>query len=286
VDKTDDSGNDLWEAQPTAAGYRAALDQLFGYNALNEVTGDERGTLNGSDTGIAANQNLTETWSLDGMGNWSNYTHTGIGPNIDQDRDTNALNEIKDYNGTSAWAVPGYDAAGLSCHSQVAGYALGFNTRQLAWNASGAGGQANQIEAMAKAAYFTNPPERPRSLPVFARADDEAQSLENRVRSYLAVNCVQCHQPGGAAQGNFDARPAVSLAEANLVNGLLVRNGEDPANRWAAPHDPAHSMVLRRLKGEGVPRMPPLATHELDSNAINLLTRWISEMPPADAPGH
>jgi glucose/arabinose dehydrogenase/mono/diheme cytochrome c family protein len=176
------------------------------------------------------------------------------------------------------WRYPSRSEC-LSCHSQVAGYALGFNTRQLAWNVNG----LNQIEAMTKAGYFSNPPADVKALPVFAKADDQTQSLEYRVRSYLAVNCVQCHQPGGAAQGNFDARPTVSLADANLVNGLLVRNGEDAANRWAAPGDPQHSMVLARVKGEGMPRMPPLATHELDPGAINLLTQWINALP---AGGH
>jgi len=187
--------------------------------------------------------------------------------------------------GQQQWRYPSRNEC-LSCHSQVAGCALGFNTRQLAFHVNGTEGQVNQIEAMAKAGDFSNPPNDIKDLPVFALADDETQSLEYRVRSYLAVNCVQCHQPGGASQGNFDARPTVSLGDAHLVNGSLVRDENDPANRWAVPHDSAHSMVLKRLKGEGVPRMPPLATHELDPSAINLLTRWINEMSPADADGH
>jgi mono/diheme cytochrome c family protein len=183
------------------------------------------------------------------------------------------------------WRYPSRSEC-LSCHSQVAGYALGFNTRELTWDAGGELGHVNQIGAMAKAGYFSNPPSDTKNLPLFATADDQTQSLEYRVRSYLAVNCVQCHQPGGASQGNFDARPTTSLADANLVNGLLIRNGDDPADRWAVPRDPAHSMVLKRLKGDGVPRMPPLATHELDPNAITLLTRWINQMPPVDSAGH
>ena len=90
----DVSGNELWQAQPTAASYGVALDELYGYNALNELTGATRGTLNSTDTAIIANQNLTETWNLDGMGNWSNYSQTGGATSIDQDRQTNALNQI------------------------------------------------------------------------------------------------------------------------------------------------------------------------------------------------
>ena len=108
----DVSGNELWQANPTAAANGVGLDELFTYNALNELTSATRGTLNSTDTAITANQTLTENWTLDGMGNWSNYTKSGGPAPIDQDRDTNSLNEITDYNGTSTWAVPGYDAAG------------------------------------------------------------------------------------------------------------------------------------------------------------------------------
>jgi hypothetical protein len=37
-------------------------------------------------------------------------------------------------------------------------------------------------------------------------------------------------------------------------------------------------MALNRIQGNGVPRMPPLATNELDPNAIQLLTDWINEL--------
>ncbi len=107
----DVSGNDLWEAQPTAAANGAALDELFGYNAMNELTSAQQGTLNGTDTAIT-NVKLAQDWSLDGMGNWSAFTQTGGTGPIDQQANTSALNEITSYQSPSAWATPGYDAAG------------------------------------------------------------------------------------------------------------------------------------------------------------------------------
>jgi hypothetical protein len=44
------------------------------------------------------------------------------------------------------------------------------------------------------------------------------------------------------------------------------------------PGDPAHSIVLRRLKADGSPRMPPLASNELDQEAIKLMTEWIKQL--------
>ena len=44
----DVSGNELWQAQPTAASYGVHLDEQYTYNALNELTGANQGTLNGA----------------------------------------------------------------------------------------------------------------------------------------------------------------------------------------------------------------------------------------------
>ena len=130
-----------------------------------------------------------------------------------------------------------------------------------------------------KLIYFDAPVSDIAKLPALARADDKSASIEWRVRSYLAANCVQCHQPGVGSIGRWDARPTTPIESANLVNGMLVEPRGDPLARWAVPHDPAHSMVLRRLTGNGAPRMPPLASSEIDPNAIKLMQEWIAGLP-------
>jgi uncharacterized repeat protein (TIGR03806 family) len=163
----------------------------------------------------------------------------------------------------------------MTCHTALAGYALGFNTRQLNGNFNG----VNQIENLSDAGCFAEPVDQIESLPRFVKATDTTQPIEARVRSYLAVNCIQCHQPGGGAVGAWDARPEIALNQAKLINGQLVNNFGDPKNRWAVPGDPAHSIVLRRLMANGAPRMPPLASNELDEGAIKLMTQWIAQLP-------
>ncbi len=166
------------------------------------------------------------------------------------------------------------------CHTPVAGHALSFNTRQLNRTHVYGSETPNQIQALSDAGYLSAPVDDVHNFPAFAAADDTTQSLEWRVRSYLAVNCVQCHQPGGTAQGNWDARATTPTDLAGLINGVLVNTASDSANRFAVPGDPAHSMVLARIQGAGVPRMPPLATSEIDPNAVSLLTAWIAQELP------
>lgn len=188
--------------------------------------------------------------------------------------------EIRDPDGellrTQIWRYPSR-AECLQCHTPAGGHALGFNTRQLNRDF---GGHGNQIAALSQAGYFSEPVEGTHTLPRLSAIDDPQISLEHRVRSYLQVNCAQCHQPGGPANAMFDTRVTTPTYEANLVNGGLVNAQGDPENRVVAPGDVDHSMLLQRISTRGPGQMPPLASNELDEQAIALLTAWITEELP------
>ena len=167
----------------------------------------------------------------------------------------------------------------IECHSPAGGYGLGFNTRQM--NGSHVYGTQtiNQIKALSDAGYFSAPVSHVNNLPALAKASDTTQSLEWRVRSYFAANCLQCHQPAGEAYTYWDARPTTPTDFAHMINGMLVFDADDPANRFIVPGDTSHSMVLKRLTGEE-PRMPPIATREIDPEAIQLISDWITQDLP------
>jgi mono/diheme cytochrome c family protein len=180
------------------------------------------------------------------------------------------------------WEIPSRSSC-LACHTSIGGYALTFNTRQMnkSFNLNALAG--NQITNMSNAGYFSSPVPNPHTLPAFAAATNTSYSLEYRVRSYLAVNCVECHQPGGAGPG-WDARPDLTLAQTSLINGLpTAGNGGDPANKLIVPGDTNHSVLLLRLENvTGFSRMPPLATHELDLASIQLVSDWITQELPGE----
>ncbi len=181
-------------------------------------------------------------------------------------------------NGTTfvqQWSIPSRSEC-LACHTTVGGHALSFNTRQLNQTAPMSHLTGNQLGLLGAAGYFANPITAPQTLPAFARADDAAVSLEHRVRSYLSVNCVQCHQPGGGGPTTWDARAWLTLDATMLLNGLPSNNAGDPDNKLIVPGDAAHSVILQRIRGNGFSRMPPLATAVIDDAATNLLHLWIS----------
>jgi hypothetical protein len=167
-----------------------------------------------------------------------------------------------------------------ACHTSAGGFALSFNTRQLNRSHVYGAQTQNQIAALSGAGYFSSPVTGIANLPALARADDPTASLEWKVRSHLAVNCSQCHQPGGTALGNWDGRPTTATDAAGMINGLLLNTFGDEANRFIVKGDVSHSMVIKRMQGVGVPRMPPISTNERDLVSEQLLTDWIEDVLP------
>ena len=173
------------------------------------------------------------------------------------------------------WRYPGRSEC-LQCHTPQGGYALGFNTVQLNRNHDDGVGLTNQIAQLSRMGYFDGPTPEPETLPRLASAGDTSASLEHRARSYLQANCVQCHQLGGVARGIWDARIATPMAEAEILNGALLNNYGDTANRVVRPGSLDQSMLFRRVSQPGPGHMPPLGTSELNEEAIELLRQWIT----------
>ena len=55
------------------------------------------------------------------------------------------------------------------------------------------------------------------TLRALVAATNSSSSREYRVRSYLAANCAQCHQPGGVAQVAWDARISTPLPDTGII---------------------------------------------------------------------
>jgi len=180
-----------------------------------------------------------------------------------------------------SYRIPGRGEC-IACHTPQAGHALSFNTRQLNRDNSIHGFSGNQIDLLHSAGYLSNAPEPTNLLPRHVRPDETEYSREARVRSYLAVNCANCHMDGGTAPESWDARPELTLAQTGLINGLPSRNGGDPANLLVIPGDLDHSIVRNRI-GElnGFTRMPPLGSTEIDAENLALLADWIANDLPA-----
>ncbi len=198
------------------------------------------------------------------------------------DEDGASVSMTIDVNGTATqqtWRFPSRGEC-RTCHTAQGGYALSFNTHQLNRDFLFGTQTQNQISALSDAGYFSSPITPTEALPAFANAADTTQSIEWRVRSYLAVNCVSCHQPGGSGLGNWDARITTPTDSANLINGMLNNHGGDVGNRFVVPGDLTRSMLLTRLQSTTATRMPPIGSTEIDPSAVQLITTWINQSLP------
>jgi glucose/arabinose dehydrogenase len=176
---------------------------------------------------------------------------------------------------TQVWHYPGRGEC-LVCHHGGTAGALGFGTEQLNRDFDYGVLVTNQIAALDAMGYIAEPVTNLFTLRRLAPATNEACSLTQRVRSYLHANCAQCHYPGGTAPANFDARVYAPLSQAGLIDGPLNDTMGNTSNRVVVRGSLTNSMLLTRISMSGPGRMPPLASSVLDTQAIALVSSWIT----------
>ncbi|HEY4414376.1 MAG TPA: chitobiase/beta-hexosaminidase C-terminal domain-containing protein [Verrucomicrobiae bacterium] len=206
--------------------------------------------------------------------------------NRDADLVTAGLNEaiaITNATGvsTQTWYY-GSPADCLTCHTPGAGYVLGVNTRQLNGKLTypATGNTDNQIRTLNRLGLFSPAINEASiaSFPKLAALTDTKASLEDRARSYLDVNCAQCHRPGGV--GSYDARYDTPLADQHIINAqAAVTLGLKDARIIKA--GTVYQSVLYQRLTSSVPtvKMPPLAHNRVDAGAAQVISEWIKDLP-------
>ena len=177
------------------------------------------------------------------------------------------------------WRIPSM-AECMTCHSPQAGHALSFRTRQLNLHGSIAGSQGNLLTLLAESGYLAGLNASPAELDRYISPQESAYSLEERARSYLAVNCAYCHNTAGTVPAGWDASAALPLFSTGMIHGGL-NSPLHPDDRLLVPGHPARSAILSRTAASnGYSRMPPLGSFVTDPAGAALLSEWIlGELP-------
>lgn len=179
-------------------------------------------------------------------------------------------------NRTQVWRYPSWDEC-LACHTPSGGYSLGFNTAQLNRDVEYPLSQTNQLVALRDAGYIDGPATNVHLLPRLASLTETNWSREYRVRSYLAVNCANCHNGTGVERAKWDGRITTPLVEMKVIHGELFDSFGHPSNRVVTPGDPDRSVLLARMKTREQGHMPPLGTTVVDAQAVALIEGWIRD---------
>ena len=182
------------------------------------------------------------------------------------------------------WSIPSRGEC-RACHTNDNNVMLGFNTRQLNKSGTLTGDAGNILELLYEAGYLDTEVDGPpiaANLPKYYTPDDLSVNLEERARSYLAVNCSYCHYEGTtviSVGDTWKGEPSLSIEETNLLHG----EGEglaviDDTDRFVIPGNPNKSIILSlTAASNGYSRMPPLATDIVDEEGITLLADWIRQ---------
>jgi len=181
------------------------------------------------------------------------------------------------------WTYPSRENC-ADCHQVGAGSVLGMKSRQLNHFIEYLpGNKANQITTFSELGLFNDFLDFA-TLPGGAKCvdiDDETQSLELRVRSYMDSNCSFCHRPESeVGRAQFDALLTTPLNLAGLV-GEIPLAGELGISgaEILKPGAPDQSVLyVRDSLTDSENMMPPIGRDINDPSYIPLLRAWIERM--------
>jgi hypothetical protein len=173
--------------------------------------------------------------------------------NIDVEAHTDA--------GTVAHTIPSRLTC-RQCHESNDTQVLGFNAMQL-WDTD-AGGKLGSVSS----------PEPKLSDPL-----PDGNTTTRAVLDYFVGNCVHCHNGGVGLSTSFDLRPSVAID--NVIDQPTGSNATAPGIR-VVPGSPEQSILFQAVSGENaepdVKDMPPEGVDVRDSDAVELLRRWIERL--------
>ncbi len=112
----DRAGNRLWRRDVVSAAQATPvyLDELYAYDGMYQLTSLRRGQLNSTEDDLVADsKKFAEQWTLDPLGNWTNFkqdTDADSDWELDQNRTHNKANEVATIAGEGVEVA--HDAAG------------------------------------------------------------------------------------------------------------------------------------------------------------------------------
>lgn len=194
---------------------------------------------------------------------------------------------------TDAYAVP-HAGACLLCHGgddREAGAApIGPKVRNLNrdYDYGGSVGVVNQVQRLVDLGFLDLPdgvtPEEPMSrwnVPGSGHPADAAADRHIRARDWQEVNCMHCHNPGGAAQNSglrLDAfTEPIDVGHGICKPPIAAGAAADSGDYDIQPGNAGRSILYNRVASTqpGI-KMPPLARSVPQAEVLDLLSDWIA----------
>lgn len=115
----------------------------------------------------------------------------------------------------------------------------------------------------------------------FVNPYDATFPLDDRARSYLHVNCVSCHRPGGGGPSPIHLDYAQELDATKLIDSKPVQGDfRLPDARIVTPGNPMQSILFYRMAKVGSGHMPHIGARQVDPRGLRLIHDWIQSLKP------
>jgi uncharacterized repeat protein (TIGR03806 family) len=193
------------------------------------------------------------------------------------------LNWINDSNETKHvdyHIPPGADC--LTCHqSNDNPKPIGPKPQNINKSYNYADGEKNQLEKWVEVGYLNH--DYPQNINTVVKWDDNTQTLNDRVRAYLDINCAHCHSNDGYC--NYRSMRFAFHKTDNPDNlGICVEHQEPIGTapyltHIVTPQIPNRSVLYYRLNTtDETVRMPLKGRTVIHQEAVTLIENWINSL--------
>jgi uncharacterized repeat protein (TIGR03806 family) len=187
----------------------------------------------------------------------------------------------------------------MGCHSRAVEYVLGLTSLQMDKDHDYGTVTDNQLRTLKHIGALSASSSRSRSRRGRGSGRSSATlvnpygsdgNLDSRARSYLHANCYHCHVHDGGGNARFQlefgggGRSRRWRGRGSRLVGAQAQHGDfglDDARLVAAGH-PERSVLYFRMAKLGRGRMPYSGASLPDPAGLDLVYRWIEEMPQED----
>jgi len=142
-------------------------------------------------------------------------------------------------------------------------------------------GIASPLEQMVQRGWLSDEQVFPRS----ESWQDPSASLDDRALAYLNMQCGHCHNPEGAADTSgliLDSSQTLAVNRGVCKPPVAAGGGAGDLLYAIVPGQPEESILLYRMRSDKPDEMmPELGRSLIHSEGVDLIGRWIAEMPGA-----
>ncbi len=142
-------------------------------------------------------------------------------------------------------------------------------------------GIASPIEQMVRHGWISDK----ESFPLSESWQDPSASIEDRALAYLNMQCGHCHNPEGAADTSgliLDNSQTLAINRGVCKPPVAAGGGAGDLRYSIVPGQPEESILLYRMRSDKPDEMmPELGRSLIHSEGIDLISRWIADLPGA-----